>query len=437
MKSLFNHPAIVGIILVLVIVISSGGFHSCYSEPYQHQQRQVNVLNFFYDIVSVDSKDPGLSKINIYIKIAYDELQFVVVDSLYRASYEASVVIFNEDREQVGGENLQEQLVADSYEKTNSKELFSLSHLSFDLEPGEYQINIGITDKDTRKTRYQKIAYRVREFGKNELEVSELSIVNNITIDSLGIKSIRPEVASHIKENPRMLYGYYEIYSKREVDSFKVAYSIKNSRGIKIYEGQKAQFKEDERTMAYVLLDAKKISHGNYLLELKVNDGKESAKIKKSFSIRWFGFPSSIIDIDLAIQQLKYIASSSEMKKLKKAADEEKVKEFEKFWKRYDPTPGTLANEHLEEYYRRINYANEVFSGFREGWRSDMGMIYIIFGAPDEIDRHPFESVNKPYEVWYYHEINRRFVFIDETGFGEYRLTTESWQNWQRNYWRP
>jgi len=51
-----------------------------------------------------------------------------------------------------------------------------------------------------------------------------------------------------------------------------------------------------------------------------------------------------------------------------------------------------------------------------------MGMIYILFGPPNSVDRHPFDIDSKPYEVWYYYQKDRQFMFVDETGFGDYRL---------------
>ncbi|CUS97606.1 GWxTD domain-containing protein [Candidatus Kryptonium thompsonii] len=90
----------------------------------------------------------------------------------------------------------------------------------------------------------------------------------------------------------------------------------------------------------------------------------------------------------------------------------------------------------MEEYYSRVKYANEHFGHYLEGWKTDMGMVYIIFGPPSSVDRHPFDINAKPYEIWYYYEINRRFIFLDETGFGDYRLITPLWDEWTRNIWR-
>jgi hypothetical protein len=83
----------------------------------------------------------------------------------------------------------------------------------------------------------------------------------------------------------------------------------------------------------------------------------------------------------------------------------------------------------MEEYFARVDYANEKFKSRRDGWKTDMGMVFIIFGNPDYVDRHPFELGSQPYEIWDYYGVNRRFIFVDETGFGDYRSVYPIWDN--------
>jgi GWxTD domain-containing protein len=166
------------------------------------------------------------------------------------------------------------------------------------------------------------------------------------------------------------------------------------------------------------------LSYSKYRLVMKVKVGSEEATAEKIIQIRWVGMSNLIDNLDLAIEQLKYISGGSLLKKSKKATDEEKKQLFLEFWEKRDPTPGTEENELMNEYYRRVNYSNQHFSGYLEGWKTDMGMVFILFGPPNDIERHPFELQTKPYEIWYYYELNRTFVFVDETGFGEYRLIT-------------
>ena len=52
------------------------------------------------------------------------------------------------------------------------------------------------------------------------------------------------------------------------------------------------------------------------------------------------------------------------------------------------------------------------------------GMIYILFGPPDDMQRTFGQNQRNTYETWYYYSINRNFTFYDENGFGEFKLTT-------------
>ncbi len=64
------------------------------------------------------------------------------------------------------------------------------------------------------------------------------------------------------------------------------------------------------------------------------------------------------------------------------------------------------AKRFMKSYYSRVELANKFFTSYKEGWKSDRGMIYIIFGLPDEIRK---TSQN---EIWYYKDSRTKFVFI-------------------------
>jgi GWxTD domain-containing protein len=127
---------------------------------------------------------------------------------------------------------------------------------------------------------------------------------------------------------------------------------------------------------------------------------------------------------------MRYIAKKNGVKKIQSSPPEKRREAFLEFWRENDPTPGTEANELMDEYYRRVNYANANFRSFREGWKTDMGMVYIIFGPPSETDRNPFNRFGALYagrtvkaaELWIYYDLNRQFVFFDEIGNGEFRM---------------
>ena len=76
----------------------------------------------------------------------------------------------------------------------------------------------------------------------------------------------------------------------------------------------------------------------------------------------------------------------------------------------------------MNEYFKRVQYADEKFGSFRDGWKTSMGMIFILFGPPDDIEVNLFGPSGRSYQIWHYYVINRKFEFVDYNGFGEYEL---------------
>ena len=127
--------------------------------------------------------------------------------------------------------------------------------------------------------------------------------------------------------------------------------------------------------------------------------------------------------MDDAIAVLRYIAQPEEWDKIEKAETfQEKKKLFNAFWKNLDPTPDTEFNELQAEFYERVAYANEHFSlTGDDGWRTDRGRIYIIYGPPDDVE-HQTDQQFREYEIWRYTNLNKEFVFWDRNGSGDYEL---------------
>ena len=115
---------------------------------------------------------------------------------------------------------------------------------------------------------------------------------------------------------------------------------------------------------------------------------------------------------------------------LRLTADEERKMFIEQFWLRRDPTPGTRENEFKDEHYRRIAYSNQRFAAAsgKDGWRTDRGHMYIMYGPPDEIESHPKGVTGAyPTDVWLYRHVdgigeNLTFTFIDRSGTRDYQL---------------
>jgi GWxTD domain-containing protein len=63
------------------------------------------------------------------------------------------------------------------------------------------------------------------------------------------------------------------------------------------------------------------------------------------------------------------------------------------------------AKNLMRSYFQRIESANRYFTDYKEGWKTDRGMLYIIYGKPDEVSRTATS------ETWYYQTRKTRFTF--------------------------
>ncbi len=98
------------------------------------------------------------------------------------------------------------------------------------------------------------------------------------------------------------------------------------------------------------------------------------------------GFPRMTM-LRQMLEPLAYLATASEYREIRAARTDSGMRaQFEKFWLRLGGTPERAANL-IKQYYTRVEEANLYYSAYKEGWKTDRGMIYIIFGPPGTIDR--------------------------------------------------
>ncbi|HEY0654013.1 MAG TPA: GWxTD domain-containing protein [Chryseosolibacter sp.] len=99
---------------------------------------------------------------------------------------------------------------------------------------------------------------------------------------------------------------------------------------------------------------------------------------------------------------LVYITTAQEYSKLLQAKNDKKS---------FDRVILGITNDRdrasrlMRNYFRRVELANYYFTSYKEGWKTDRGMIYIVFGLPDEV----FKFNDR--EVWNYSLTKRNLSF--------------------------
>lgn len=100
---------------------------------------------------------------------------------------------------------------------------------------------------------------------------------------------------------------------------------------------------------------------------------------------------------DQMLPPLTYITSKNEIDKLKSYSNPKAA--VDSFWV-WAGGSHDRARELVRKYYNRVQDANIFFSSYVEGWRSDRGMVYLVYGPPNTVYR------SSGSENWVYGEEN-------------------------------
>ncbi|MDZ7797839.1 MAG: GWxTD domain-containing protein [Candidatus Marinimicrobia bacterium] len=309
-------------------------------------------------------------------------------------------------------ENWVENISLGEFTMTNSRENSFETERKYLLEPAKYRLEVLVTDLKTQNRRKRTKDIDMSQLAEGPWMIGDLYIVEE--------KVVR----SGEDDMPEAIYIGFTASGIKGKNKFK--YTL-YSGDTPVKQGRfETELKEQKHEYCFPVR-TKDLNFNTYILVLKTEIGGKEYQRQLPVRVQWAGSSALIPDINAAVEQMRYLAHTGHfpMRKYRSALNgdrDEKRTFFTETWKELDPTPNTERNELMNEYYYRVQRANQRFSGQREGWRSDRGMIFIIYGEPDAVEEHHMEIDTKPYIIWYYYSVNRRFIFVDYTGFGNFQL---------------
>jgi GWxTD domain-containing protein len=190
------------------------------------------------------------------------------------------------------------------------------------------------------------------------------------------------------------------------------------------------QFKSGTYSLIVGLLDSsKKVidSKGKKFFVYNKKLGVDSSLIVGSHSgslSEYAGIPEP--DLDKEFDRARYEATDAEKAQFKGLRSADAKRRFlADFWQRR-----SLCFK--QEYLARAAHANANFGVLgREGYRTDRGRVYIMYGPPDDNERHPSESELRPYEIWTFNNIQGGviFAFVQRSSTGDYELVHSTHRN--------
>ena len=410
--------------IILILVICQ---EFAYCQKFNQSRKAKKNVEKFVLASFADAKSEDSVRVVTYLEIPYWSLQFVKKDQYYIASYQASIDIRDKKRKDaIGYITWVDSIIVDNYldsrSKIKNKKHFYECTVVIDKE----YVALGeLQDLDTRNKGVIKKVINFSKLGTKPsllepqfmLELPGYWGFEEDKIPTNGYRVREIGLGVDLNINGFILKEPYEV-SLFMTNGDVIDSLIQKVSG----DGNKGYFNET------IFIPSTKFTSikNDFRVELR----QENKTAEKIVSLSKFnaGLSSYVYDVELAFKQMRYILNREERKKLKEVSKKKDKEElFYSFWNERDPSPETNKNELMEEYFQRVVYANENFGrGSSDyGWETDRGMIYILFGPPDEIQRtNPSSTSNMLYQVWSYYKINKQFVFRDLSGFGDFNLET-------------
>ncbi|MDX1638435.1 MAG: GWxTD domain-containing protein [Balneolaceae bacterium] len=439
-------------------------------EQLANQQREQNI---FFDNFTLPGSTPGTVTFVTTFRIDYNLLPFKKFDDPesdknFFSPVGMNIEIFHnpnageerrkrrndfsvEGLDPVSRTAWKDTAFAENYEQTKSKNMFITGSLTNELEPGSYSYILQFTrgeEVDGRRSRNRYAVIR----PYNNKKTGQVILVEDVE-EGAGGKAGAVKLLNFGKN---VYYGrdFYTLvhlpnfeegneyrFEINRVDVSERDTTLQNTVHTgtigsselyrdtipKLVEKNNAEYLQLNRAengYTYALLQIPNSEFINAVYRLKVTTEGQDAPVAQSiFRSRWIEMPTSLLNVDIAIDMLRFIVDENTLREMKSGSNGQKEKKFRAFWEKRDPTPNTEFNELMAEYYRRIDYVYEQFSTINvNGYSTDRGKVYIQYGPPNNINRK-FPPGEPAVEIWEYD--NRQFVFRAISGFGEFKLVSD------------
>lgn len=416
---------------ILTLLVLSSLVFNCAQQPTRPVKEDLSLPDFSFIGLAEPQANRDLMLLTVHVKIPYSELKFTRQNKLFVATYEVGITLADQENERIAGSIWKDTVIVATYDETRLDSRYVHAEDSYLIPAGKLSLMVRVTDLFTKKSRILSDTVDHSNMYSQDLSLGNIAILDG---------------RDHGEEFSVLTHQtFYEI-----IDTLRFNIHLMGRKGP--FKLQYSLFHKDELvktvngdldltgfvdTLLHFELPLEDMQYSTYSLVFSASDSEGAAvKTRARFRLNISGIGFDVGDLEQAIKQLRYIADERQIRFLLDGDEEERYNKFKAFWIERDPTPGTGPNELMDEYYRRIAFAIEAFSNVQEGWKTDRGMVYILFGAPDEIESGPFEIGTKPYEIWNYYHLGRQFLFVDETGFGDYRLTNRysDQRDWRFRY---
>ena len=324
-------------------------------------------------------------------------------------------------------------------------------YLPMKIHPGDYRVELTAIDDVSKESGAATLRVTVPDYTLSGLALSDLELAYEIreagedTISGINPRLMKdgllvvpnPSAIFHYRIDS-LMHVYYELYgldTKSQKNQFTIGYAVKDASGNMVKDYGESHFVKPGNTAILTTdLDISTLSPATYYLVVEAEDSASGERTVASKSFAVYDPSGSTVKVDSADVQLMvdiawFHLSEADKIRIGNLSQEGKVNLIRQFWRDQDPDPSNPENPVYEEAVRRFAYANREFSktrGGNDGWRTDRGRVYIMYGPYDEQDEVVMSGKAYPYIKWTYYNLEGGciFLFVNDfvAGATDYRL---------------
>jgi len=291
--------------------------------------------------------------------------------------------------------------------------------------PGAYKVSVAVRDVGSTSESRASGDFTAPTFGKASYTAPILSY------QATGRGSVTDPLSLVL--NPRGAVGYGSDTLLAYIEGYDfsgpatVPFQVFDEQQHSIYSDS-LRFRGGRAVESQVVrLSPDSVSLGELRLVVGDTTDQRSVSALVSFTQAWV-----VTNFDEMLDLLRYFGHDQKVAAMRKAPESDRARLWREFYAETDPNSVTPENEALNQYFSRVNAANQRFTDEGvAGWRTDRGEVLITIGPPDEsVESTP--GTGSRIVRWSYIDLRLTIFFQDETGFGRLRLTPASRAEYER-----
>jgi GWxTD domain-containing protein len=371
---------------------------------YQPGYPELRVVGAGFVDVDTDS-----SFIELTAEVVYASLVFKNIDGLFSSEIELDVQVVDQVQpDRILGTTNSTYIISDSSSfVVNSQDSYQIFK-RIPVPPGAYNVRVILRDASNERESFRRLEIEIPNPSESRSYLTNIQVFAKDEAESPIFEPVTTYNLSETSDSVRLVFQVTNnrVNEPQTIDTRLIKFESDTMHARPMswpdytpaslpYKGIDYGEYEVINTSKRILTDAgtvtielffENLKRGNYRFEVRTQSAGEEVFKARDFSIKSPHYPSLRTPRELAAP-LIYIMREDEHADLMAISDPKAQKyAVDRFWLSNIKNTAK-ALQVIELFYERVEEANKQFSNYKEGWKTDMGMMYVLFGPPWYVQR--------------------------------------------------